>query len=130
MSGDELIQKAKEFLPRARAPYSDFRVAAALEDSDGVVHPGVNVENASLGLTLCAERVALFGAIAHGASRFRRMAIVADKAKDVFPCGACRQALLEQAPDLIVIVESPSGVTEEVPLKDLVPRPFLSYPRA
>lgn len=122
-----LLAAAKALLPRASAPYSKFSVAAALEDETGVVHPGVNVENVSYGLTMCAERNALFGAIARGATRFRRLAVAADRAKPVLPCGACRQVLLEHAPDLILVLEAPNGSVEEVALRDLLPRPFLSW---
>ncbi|HEU4724310.1 MAG TPA: cytidine deaminase, partial [Candidatus Eisenbacteria bacterium] len=102
--GASLLAAAKALLPRAAAPYSKFRVAAALEDESGAIHPGVNVESVSFGLTICAERNALFGALARGAVRFRRIAVAADRAKPVLPCGACRQVLLEHAPDLILVV--------------------------
>jgi cytidine deaminase len=127
--GDGLLRAAKAFLGRAVAPYSTFRVAAALEDESGTIHPGVNVESASFGLTICAERNALFGALARGATKFRRMAIAADRAKPVLPCGACRQVLLEHAPGLLLVVERPDGGVEEIPLEDLLPRPFLSWSR-
>ena len=122
-----LMAQAAALLPRSVAPYSSFRVAAALEDDAGGVHPGVNVESASLGLTICAERNALFGALARGASRFLRLAVVADRARPVLPCGACRQVLLEHAPDLILVLQSADGAIEELPLRDLLPRPFLSW---
>ncbi len=125
-----LLQEAKALLARAHAPYSRLRVAAALEDADGAVHPGVNVESASLGLTLCAERSALVGAVSRGARRFTRLAVVADRAKPVTPCGACRQVLLEHAPDLLLVLESPDGSVEEALLRDLLPRPFLSWDRS
>ncbi|HET9951385.1 MAG TPA: cytidine deaminase [Candidatus Eisenbacteria bacterium] len=127
--GPALLQQAKAILPRAVASYSGFRVAAALEDLEGVVHPGVNVESASLGLTLCAERNALFGALARGATKFGRLAIAADRARPVLPCGACRQVLMEHAPGLLLVLESPDGRVEEIPLRDLLPRPFLSWSR-
>lgn len=123
--GTRLLEQARAFLPRAHAPYSGFRVAAALEDEHGTVHPGVNVESASFGITICAERNALFGALARGATRFRRIAIVCEPAGTCLPCGACRQILTELAPDLEVIVESPEGAPEMIPLRDLLPRPFL-----
>jgi cytidine deaminase len=122
-----LLALAKELLPRAVAPYSTFRVAALLEDDRGEVHPGVNVESASFGLAICAERNALFGALARGAGNFRRLAIVADGAKPVLPCGACRQVLIEHAPDLLLLLEAPGGQVEEVALRELLPRPFLSW---
>jgi cytidine deaminase len=122
-----LLDQARALLPRARSTYSKFRVGAALEDESGAVHPGVNVESASLGLTICAERNALFGALARGATRFRRIAIACDSSADCTPCGACRQVLLEHAPELLVIVASKKGGTETLPLKDLLPRPFLEF---
>ena len=126
-SSKQLIESARALLPRAAAPYSKFRVAAVLEDETGATHPGVNVESVSFDLTLCAERTALAGAIARGARRFTRIAIVADRARPVLPCGACRQVLLEHAPGLIVLTESAEGGVEEVPLKELLPRPFLTF---
>ncbi|HET9253402.1 MAG TPA: cytidine deaminase, partial [Candidatus Eisenbacteria bacterium] len=108
-----LIGAARALLPRAAARYSGFRVAAALEDASGEVHPGVNVESVSYGLTICAERSALFGAIARGARAFRRLAIVSSGSEPVVPCGACRQLLLEYAPDLVVILSGPDGAPAE-----------------
>jgi cytidine deaminase len=122
-----LLEAARALLPRARAPHSRFRVGAALEDDAGTVHPGVNVESSSFGLTICAERNALFGALARGATRFRRIAIACDPPSACMPCGACRQVLLEYAPDLEVIVASPKGPPERIPLRDLLPRPFLEF---
>jgi cytidine deaminase len=126
-----LIDAARALLPRAAAPYSGFRVAAALEDAEGNVHPGVNVESVSYGLSLCAERNALFGAIARGARGFRRMALVSSGPAAVVPCGACRQLLHEYAPDLTVILAGPPGAPhEEVSIRDLLPRPFGHFDRA
>jgi len=123
----QLLEAARELLERAHAPHSRFRVAAALEDESGTVHPGVNVESASFSLTICAERNALFGALARGATRFRRIAIACDEPSACMPCGACRQVLLEYAPDLEVIVASAKGAPERIPLRDLLPRPFLEF---
>lgn len=121
-----LLAAAKALLPLAAARYSGFRVAAAIEDASGGVHPGVNVESVSYGLTVCAERNALFGAIARGALAFRRIAVVSERVKPVLPCGACRQVLLEYAPDLVIVVEGSDGRAEEIPLRDLLPRAFIS----
>jgi cytidine deaminase len=122
-----LLKEARALLKRAVAPYSRFHVAALLEDADGVLHPGVNVESASFGLSLCAERNALFGALARGAAAPRRLAVVAGSARPVLPCGACRQVLLEHAPDLVLVLERPDGRPEEVPLRELLPRPFREF---
>lgn len=111
------------------APYSGFHVAAILEDGSATDHPGVNVESASYGLSICAERSALFGALARGAARFRRLAVVSETIRPVYPCGACRQILYEHAPDLTLILEREDGSAEEIPLRDLLPRPFLDYRR-
>ncbi|HEX7077841.1 MAG TPA: cytidine deaminase [Candidatus Eisenbacteria bacterium] len=123
----QLLEAARALLPRAHAPHSRFRVAAVLEDDEGRLHPGVNVESASLGLTLCAERNAVFGAIARGATRFQRIAVVSDARRPCVPCGACRQVLAERAPDLVVVLEAPDGSAEETPLAALLPRPFTDF---
>lgn len=123
----ELLEAAKALLPLSSAPYSRFRVAAILEDADAVNHPGVNVESASYSLSLCAERNALFGALARGAARFSRLAVVSDAMRPVLPCGACRQVLLEHAPDLTLILERADGSPEAVRLRDLMPRPFTDF---
>lgn len=119
-----LLAAAKALLPLAAARYSNFRVGAVIEDSSGAIDPGVNVESVSYGLTMCAERAALYGALARGAKAFGRLAVVSERLKPVLPCGACRQVLLEYAPDLIIVVEGADGRPEEIPLRDLLPRPF------
>jgi cytidine deaminase len=130
-SSRDLADAARALLPRAAARYSGFRVAAALEDAAGEIHPGVNVESVSYGLSLCAERNALFGAIARGAREFRRIAIVSSGDAPVLPCGACRQLLHEYAPDLRVILCNASGApAEEMPIRELLPRPFDHLDRA
>jgi cytidine deaminase len=130
-SSERLIDAARALLPRSEARYSGFRVGAALEDAEGAVHPGVNVESVSYGLSICAERNALFGAIARGARDFRRIAIVSSGSVPVVPCGACRQLLHEYAPDLVVILSGPPGApVEEVPIRGLLPRPFDQFDRA
>jgi len=93
----DLVERARAVLARAHAPYSGFPVAAAVLDEQGRVHLGVNVENASYGLTVCAERVAVGAAIAAGARRIRAVGVTAAKLHPISPCGACRQVLLEFA---------------------------------
>jgi len=108
----------------AHAPYSRFKVGAALEDSSGRVHTGCNVENATYGLTICAERVAVFKAISEGAREFRRIAVAADTDRLTPPCGACRQILWEFCGDIEIVLVNPAGKSERLQLKDLFPRAF------
>src|SRR5712691_1663061 len=108
----------------AHAPFSKFRVGAALEDDAGRVHTGCNVENATYGLTICAERVAVFKAISEGSRKFRRIAVAADTENLTPPCGACRQILWEFCGDIPVILVNPRGKTETLAMKDLFPRAF------
>jgi cytidine deaminase len=121
---DALTQAALAAREHAHAPYSHFRVGAALEDSEGRLHTGCNVENASYGLTLCAERLAVFKAVSEGARHFRRIAIAADTENLTPPCGACRQVLWEFCGDIEIVLVNPQGKTETLHLKDLFPRPF------
>jgi cytidine deaminase len=90
-----LLEEARQRLPFAHAPYSNFRVVAAVVDEQGRIFTGVNVENASYGLTMCAERVAIFTAIANGARRIRALAVASTSSTAVSPCGACRQVMAE-----------------------------------
>ena len=108
----------------AHAPYSKFCVGAALEDNTGRIHTGCNVENATYGLTLCAERVAVFKAISEGVRKFQRIAIAADTDALTPPCGACRQILWEFCGDIEVILVNPRGASETLQLKSLFPRAF------
>jgi cytidine deaminase len=121
---DVLAARALEAREHAHAPFSHFRVGAALEDSSGFIHTGCNIENATYGLTLCAERVAVFKAVSEGARSFRRIAIAADTEALTPPCGACRQILWEFCGDIEIILLNPRGRTETLRLRDLYPRPF------
>src|SRR5471032_1837333 len=108
---------------RAYAPFSGFRVGAALESADGTIFAGCNVENASYGLTICAERSAVVSAISAGHRRFRRMVLVSDASVPIAPCGACRQVLAEFAPDLAV--ESCAGdAVRTWTVRELLPAGF------
>jgi cytidine deaminase len=121
---DSLSAAALAVRSNAHAPYSNFRVGAALEDASGRIHTGCNVENATYGLTLCAERVAVFKAISEGAREFRRIAIAADTGNLTPPCGACRQILWEFCGDIEILLLNPRGKHETLQLKDLFPRAF------
>jgi cytidine deaminase len=125
---DELIQAALKVRLNAFAPFSKFQVGAAIEDSEGRIHTGCNVENATYGLTLCAERVAVFKAISEGVRSFRRVAVAADTDVLTPPCGACRQILWEFCGDVELILTNLQGKTETYQLKELFPKPFdVSY---
>ncbi len=119
-----LIEAARRAQDRAYAPYSDFRVGAALLASDGRTFTGCNVENASYPVTICAERVALGSAVASGARRFVRLAIVTDAAEATPPCGMCRQALSEFGLDLEIDSAGRGDATAHWLLRDLLPAHF------
>ncbi len=121
---DPLITTALAARTHAHAPFSRFQVGAALEDSAGRIHTGCNIENATYGLTICAERVAVFKAISEGARKFRRIAIAADTDTLTPPCGACRQILWEFCGDIEIVLANPRGALEKLRLKDLFPKPF------
>lgn len=106
---DPLVALAREAQARAHAPYSGFRVGAALETDDGRMFSGCNVENASYPLSICAERSVVATAVAEGATRFRRLVIVTDSEPPASPCGGCRQVLAEFGLDLEITAVGPSG---------------------
>jgi cytidine deaminase len=127
---DPLVQAALAVREHAFAPFSKFKVGAAVEDLGGGIHTGCNVENATYGLTVCAERVAIFKAISEGVQRhgFRRVAIAADTEQLTPPCGACRQILWEFCGDVELVLSNLHGKTETYRLIDLFPKPFdVSY---
>lgn len=121
---DQLVRQARETLVRAHAPYSEFRVGAALEAADGRVFTGCNVESASYGLTICAERVAVGAAVAGGARRFRRIVVASETDPPAAPCGACRQVLAEFGLDVDVIAVGPASERRWT-LRELLPDAFL-----
>ena len=124
MKDSDLIQAARKARRHAHAAFSNFKVGAALETADGKIITGCNIENATYGLTICAERVAMFKALSEGHRRFRRIVIVADTADPTPPCGACRQILWEFAGDLEVILANLRRETARYRLSDLLPLPF------
>jgi len=124
-----LLLAATRARRRAHAPYSRFAVGAALLAADGRVFLGVNVENASYGLTVCAERVALWKAVSEGAREFVALAVAGPAGRVTSPCGACRQTLAEFAPELRVYWRASSGTLVRRSLKTLLPEAFRLAPR-
>ncbi|MGB7203133.1 MAG: cytidine deaminase [Pyrinomonadaceae bacterium] len=120
----ELIAAATAVRENAYAPFSDFRVGAALETDDGEVISGCNVESASYGLTVCAERVAIWKAISQGKRKIVKIAVVADTEDLTPPCGVCRQIIWEFGGDIPVVFANLSGKVETVQMRDLLPRAF------
>ncbi|MDQ2773447.1 MAG: cytidine deaminase [Acidobacteriota bacterium] len=121
---DPLIEAALAVRERAHAPFSGFKVGAAIEDENGRIYTGCNVENSTYGLTVCAERVAVFKAVSEGAGRLRRVAVVADSEKLTPPCGACRQILWEFCGDAELVLSNLSGKQETISVGQIFPRPF------
>ena len=124
MNTDTLIEESKSAVARAYAPYSDFKVGAAAVGGSGTIYSGCNVENASYGLSICAERVAIFKAISEGETEIKAVAIANSIGKPAFPCGACRQVMAEFAgDDMEIILVSDEGV-ERHTLGELLPNAF------
>ena len=120
----QLITAAREALKKAYAPYSHYRVGAALLTKSGKIFTGCNIENASYGLTVCAERVALWKAVSSGETEFKQMTIVASTNKIPYPCGACRQVMYEFAPHITFCLVAKSGKMVYRKLSGLLPDPF------
>jgi cytidine deaminase len=124
MTAEELLQHAMTAREKALAPFSRFKVGAALLTTEGKVYAGCNIENATFGLTVCAERVALWKALSEGERSFVRIAVASGGEPPAAPCGACRQLLWEYCGDLEVVLGNASGVKEVHHLGELFPRPF------
>ncbi len=120
----DLVRYAKHARRGAHAPFSKFKVGAALKARDGSIVTGCNIENASYGLTLCAERVAVFKAISEGIKRFDAIAVVADSPRPTAPCGPCRQILWEFCGDIWVHIADLRGGVVSKRMADLLPLPF------
>lgn len=120
---DELVASAQRARENAYAPYSQFRVGAALLGKSERIYTGCNVENSSYGLTVCAERNAVFSAVAAGETEFVAL-VVAAKDASVYPCGACRQVLAEFCDDLPILIVGESGERAETNLRELLPHAF------
>lgn len=121
---EELVAAALAARENAAADFSHFKVGAALETETGEVFTGCNVENATYGLTVCAERVALWKALSEGRRKFRRLLVAADTETLTPPCGACRQIIWEFCGDIPVVLVNLRGKREEFHMRDLFPRPF------
>ena len=120
----ELIEAATHVRERAFAPYSNFKVGAAVETENGDIYTGCNVESASYGLTVCAERVAIWKGISRGVTKFGRIAVVVDTEELTPPCGVCRQIIWEFCGDVPVILSNLHGKTETIQMSELLPRAF------
>ena len=119
-----LITAAKKAMEFAYAPYSNFKVGAALLSADGNVYTGCNIENSSYGATNCAERTAIFKAISEGEKDFTKIAIVSSEGKETFPCGICLQVMAEFMPKGIIILENENGEIKEYLVSDFLPLAF------
>lgn len=120
----ELIKAAQNVRELAYTPYSNFKVGAAVRTIDGKIYTGCNVESASYGLTVCAERVAIWKAVSEGEKEFTEIAVVADTHELTPPCGVCRQIIWEFCGDIPVIFANLNGKTETVQMSELLPRAF------
>jgi cytidine deaminase len=121
---DRLIEAALAVRERAHAPFSGFKVGAAIEDESGRIFSGCNIENATYGLTICAERVAVFKALSEAAGKLKRIAVVADTETLTPPCGACRQILWEFCGNAELLLSNLNGKQEILAVGDIFPRPF------
>lgn len=120
----KLIESAKKAREKAYAPFSSFKVGAALQADSGGIFTGCNIENASYGLTMCAERVAIFKALSEGSRHFTHLVIVGDTEDLTPPCGACRQIIWEFCGDIPVTFANLQGKNETLQMKEILPRPF------
>jgi len=120
----ELVESARQVREKAYAPFSNFRVGAAVLTKDGKIYTGCNIESASYGLTVCAERVAIWKAVSEGESEFTNVAVVADTEELTPPCGVCRQIIWEFCGDVPVTFANLKGNVETVQMKELLPRAF------
>ncbi len=121
---NELIEAAKKARENSHAPYSKFRVGAAVRTKDGKIYTGCNIETASFSPTICAERVAIWKAVSEGESEFTEIAVVADTEELTPPCGVCRQIIWEFCGDIPVIFANLQGKDEIIQMKELLPRAF------
>ncbi len=124
MTDDQLIASAVAARERAYAPYSNFKVGAALRGKSGRVYSGCTVENAAYGLSMCAERTAIFKAISEGEREFTAIAVATDESKFISPCGACRQVIMDLAGDIDCVLTDKNGAIKVLKMNELLPHPF------
>ena len=124
MENRALLEKAKEAMKLAYAPYSNFSVGAAILCENGDVYTGCNIENAAYGATNCAERTAIFKAVSEGVKTFSKIAIVSSSVDLTFPCGICRQVMAEFMPDGVVVLQNSEGKIFEYKVSELLPNSF------
>lgn len=123
-SNEKLIEAARKVRENAHAPFSNFKVGAAIKTKSGAIFTGCNIENATYGLTICAERVAIFKAISEGETEFTQIAVVADTDELTPPCGACRQIIWEFCGDIPLTMANLKDKAETLAMKELFPRAF------
>jgi len=126
MTNKQLARRAQAARNHSHSPYSRFRVGAALLTTSGKVYTGCNIEVSSFGLTMCAERTAIFKAMSEGERTFTAIAVATDEDRFVSPCGACRQVLMDLAGDIDCILTDNSGSIKVLKMSDLFPYPFTS----
>ena len=124
MKTAEIFARLQDIQKNALAGFSHFRVAALVETEDGQMFSGFNIESRSYGLTICAERVALFKALSEGSRKFKRIYLLCDGEQACSPCGACRQVIMDYAPDVEIIMFDRSGKSDRMSIRDLLPRAF------
>lgn len=124
MTDEQLVKQAQAMLDKAYAPYSGFRVGAALLCEDGRVYTGCNIENASYGGSICAERAAVAAAVSDGNRNFSKLAVISSGDKTCMPCGICRQVLFEFSKDLTVLCADGAGHISRFSIKELLPAAF------
>jgi cytidine deaminase len=120
----DLLKHARAAQKRSHSPYSRFRVGSALLTAGGKIYKGCNIEVSSYGLTICAERTAVFKAISEGEKRFKAIAIVSDERGFISPCGACRQVIMDLAGDIDIVMSNGTGELKVLKMSELLPHPF------
>ena len=121
---EKLVKEAEKVRKKAYTPYSKFKVGAAVLSADGKIFTGCNIENASFGMSVCAERVAIFKAISEGSTEFEAIAVIGDTDKPCSPCGACRQVISEFGEDIPLIMANLKGDVKIKKIRELLPEAF------